>query len=84
MTLEQIVTWLLVGGIAGLLANLIVGGMRLGLLGTVVIGVIGGFIGGLVFTEMGITPPVAGMAGDIFVSFVGAVILLVILRIIRR
>jgi uncharacterized membrane protein YeaQ/YmgE (transglycosylase-associated protein family) len=49
-----------------------------------VIGIIGAFIGGWLFTTLGIATPLGGMGGTIFVAFIGAVVLLLVLRLIRR
>jgi uncharacterized membrane protein YeaQ/YmgE (transglycosylase-associated protein family) len=48
-----------------------------------VIGVVGAFIGGILFRALDIGTPFGGIAGTIFVAFVGAVVLLLALRLIR-
>lgn len=78
----DILTWLIVGLIAGVLAGLIVGGY--GLIADIVIGIVGAFIGGFLFREAGWNVPFGGLAGTIFVAFIGAVILLVVLRLFSR
>ena len=57
----DIVTWLIVGLVAGVLAGLVVGGY--GILADIVVGIIGAFIGGWLFTRMGWHAPFAGLAG---------------------
>jgi uncharacterized membrane protein YeaQ/YmgE (transglycosylase-associated protein family) len=79
----SILTWIIVGLVAGLLASLVVGG-GYGLLGDIVVGIVGAFVGSWIFTKMGWHTPFSGLAGTIFIAFIGAVVLLVILRIIRR
>ncbi|HYU32683.1 MAG TPA: GlsB/YeaQ/YmgE family stress response membrane protein [Thermoanaerobaculia bacterium] len=79
----DIVTWLIVGLVAGVLASFVAGG-GYGLLGDIVIGIIGAFVGGWLFSKLGLSTPFGGLAGTIFVAFIGAVVLLVILRLIRR
>jgi len=79
----DILTWLIVGLVAGVLASFVVGG-GFGLLGDIVIGIIGAFIGGWIFGKMGWGAPGGGLVGTIFVAFIGAVVLLLILRLIRR
>lgn len=81
--LDQLVLWIIVGGVAGLLADAVVKGPRLRLVGAVVVGIIGGFIGGWLFGLLGISAG-GSLLGDIIVSFIGAVVLLVLLRAIRR
>jgi uncharacterized membrane protein YeaQ/YmgE (transglycosylase-associated protein family) len=79
----DILTWLIVGLVAGLLASFVVKS-HYGLLGDVIVGILGAFIGGWLFGKMGWSSVFPGIAGTIFVAFIGAVILLVILRLIRR
>ncbi len=79
----DILTWLIVGLVAGLLASFVVKG-GYGLLGDIVVGILGAFIGGWIFGKMGWGTPFPGLAGVIFVAFIGAVVLLLILRLIRR
>lgn len=83
MTLEYLLMWMVVGLIAGWLASALVGG-GYGLVGDIVVGVVGAFIGGWLFRAMGIGSPFGGLAGTIFVALIGAIVLLVLLRAIRR
>lgn len=78
----DILTWLIVGLVAGVLASFVVG-RGYGLLGDIVIGIIGAFLGGWLFRQMG-WHTFGGLAGTIFVAFIGAVVLLLLLRLIRR
>ncbi|MEO8703960.1 MAG: GlsB/YeaQ/YmgE family stress response membrane protein [Kofleriaceae bacterium] len=79
----DILTWILVGLVAGVLASMVVGS-GYGIIGDIVVGIVGAFIGGFVFRSAGWHTPFAGLAGTIFVAFIGAVILLVLLRLIHR
>jgi uncharacterized membrane protein YeaQ/YmgE (transglycosylase-associated protein family) len=79
----DILTWIIVGLVAGVLASFVAGG-GYGLLGDILIGIIGAFIGGWIFRQMGWSTHFGGLAGTIFVAFIGAVVLLLILRLIRR
>lgn len=78
----DLLTWIIVGLVAGVLASLVVGSGG-GLIVDIVVGVVGAFIGGWVFRAAGWHAPFAGLAGTIFVAFIGAVILLVVLHLIR-
>ncbi|MEO7084988.1 MAG: GlsB/YeaQ/YmgE family stress response membrane protein [Gemmatimonadaceae bacterium] len=78
----DLVTWLVVGLVAGVLASFVMGG-GYGLIGDVVIGIIGAFIGGWIFRQLGASVPIGGLGGVILVAFIGAIVLLFILRIIR-
>ncbi len=77
----DILTWIIVGLVAGVLASLVVGGY--GLLADIIVGIAGAFIGTYVFQRAGWHAPWTGMAGTIFVAFVGAVILLVLLHLLH-
>ncbi len=79
-----ILTWIVVGLIAGVLASLVMGGTGYGLIGDIIIGIAGAFVGGWIFRELGTTSPFGGLPGVIFVAFIGAVVLLFALRLIRR
>jgi uncharacterized membrane protein YeaQ/YmgE (transglycosylase-associated protein family) len=80
----DILTWLVVGLVAGVLASLVMGGTGYGLVGDIVIGIAGAFVGGWIFRTLGAGVPFGGLAGVIFVAFIGAVVLLFVLRLIRR
>jgi len=79
MTGESLLVLLVVGLIAGWLASVVVGGIGQGLVGDIVVGIIGAFIGGWLFHKLAIGAP-GGMLGSIVVAFVGAVVLLIVLR----
>ncbi len=79
----DVVTWLIVGLIAGLLASFVIGGVGYGILGDIVVGIVGAVIGGWLFDRLDIAAPWGGLAGVIFVAFIGAVVLLLGLRAIR-
>lgn len=80
----DLLTWLIVGLVAGLLASLVMGGTGLGLIGDIIIGICGAFVGSWLFQRLGVAIPFGGLAGTIFVAFIGAVLLLFIIRLIRR
>jgi uncharacterized membrane protein YeaQ/YmgE (transglycosylase-associated protein family) len=73
---------LIIGGIAGLLAGLIRKGSGFGFFGNVIIGLIGGFIGNFIFSLFGIED--TNFIGSIFVSTLGAVVLLTIMSFFNR
>ena len=79
----DLLTWIIVGLIAGVLASLVMGGTGYGIIGDIVIGVVGAFVGGWLFDQLGTSAPFSGMAGTIFVAFIGAVVLLFLLRLLR-
>lgn len=83
MTVEIILLWLLIGAIAGWLAGLVVKGGGFGLLGDIAVGIVGAFIGGWLLPRLGINLGV-GLVPVIVSATIGAVVLLLILRLIRR
>ena len=79
----DVITWIIVGLVAGLLASLVMGGIGYGILGDIIIGILGAVFGGWLFAQMGWGSPFPGLAGMIFVAFIGAVVLLLIFRLLR-
>jgi uncharacterized membrane protein YeaQ/YmgE (transglycosylase-associated protein family) len=79
----DILAWIIVGLVAGVLASLVVGG-GFGIIADIVIGIVGAFVGAWLFRMLGVSSPFGGMAGTIFIAFVGAWGLLLILRAFRR
>ena len=79
-----ILSWIVVGLLAGWLAGLVVKGGGYGCIGDIIVGVIGGLLGGWIasyFFHMG--DPISGVnLPSILIAFVGAVIFVVILRLI--
>lgn len=78
----DLLTWIIVGLVAGVLASLVVGSGG-GIIIDIVVGVVGAFIGGWVFRAAGWHAPFAGLAGTIFIAFIGSLILLVVLHLVR-
>lgn len=74
---------IIVGLIAGWLAGQVMKGGGYGILVDIILGLLGGIIGGWIFGALGIWPS-GGMLGSIIVSFVGAVVLVGITRVLKR
>jgi len=83
MTVETLVTWLVIGAIAGWLASVIVRGGSAGLIGNIIVGIVGAFVGGWLFHYFGIATG-TGLFGAITGATVGAVVVLFLVRIARR
>ncbi len=83
MTIESLLIFLLIGAIAGWLAGVIVKGFGFGLVGNIVVGIVGAFVAGLLFPAIGF-----GLGGGILAAIVhatlGAVILLILIRVLKR
>jgi uncharacterized membrane protein YeaQ/YmgE (transglycosylase-associated protein family) len=79
--------WLIVGGIVGWLASLVMrtDGQQ-GILLNIVVGIVGAFLGGLIISPLvGVGTINQGVSiGSIIVSLLGAVILLAIVNLFRR
>ena len=80
---ETLLVWLIVGAIAGWLAGVIVKGGGFGLVGDIVVGVVGAFVGGWLLPRFGVHIGV-GIVAVIVSATIGAVVLLLIVRLIRR
>ena len=83
LTVDDVIVWILVGLVAGSLAGRVALGRDLGLLGDVVAGIIGAFLGGVLAQIFKIHVSIAGSSilSEIVVAFAGAVLLLLVLRV---
>ena len=79
-----ILSWIIVGLIAGFLAGQVMRGGGYGVIGDIIIGVLGGLLGGwIAFYFFHIGDPMSGInLTSILIAFAGAVVLLVILRLL--
>jgi uncharacterized membrane protein YeaQ/YmgE (transglycosylase-associated protein family) len=75
-------TWIIVGLIAGWLAGQVMKGGGYGILVDIILGILGGIVGGWVFGLLGLHA--GGLIGSIVVSFVGAVLLVWITRLVKK
>lgn len=83
MDTHGIIAWILIGGIAGWLAGLIVRGGGFGIIGDIVVGIIGAVIFGWLFGAAGLSVG-SGMIGSIVAAVIGAVILILVTRLVTR
>ena len=77
-----ILWWIVVGLIAGFLAGKVMKGGGFGMLMDIVVGIAGGILGGFVFGLLGIYT--GSLIGSIVVAFVGAVLLIWIVRQLKK
>jgi uncharacterized membrane protein YeaQ/YmgE (transglycosylase-associated protein family) len=79
-----ILAWIIVGGIAGWLASLVVEGGGMGVLADIIVGIVGAILGGLLLSLLlpGSFSLTGFNIGSLIVAFIGAVVLLLILRAI--
>ena len=76
-----IITWIVLGGLAGWVASMIAGTNRSqGIVGNIIVGIIGAFIGGFIFGLFGSSGVTGFNWGSFFVALVGAVVFLFIWR----
>lgn len=83
MDLTTIIIWLIVGGIAGWLASLIVRGAGFGIIGNIIVGIVGAVVAGWLLPQLGIVIG-AGIIGAIINAAIGAIIVLLIIVLIKR
>lgn len=73
--------WVLIGLIAGAVAGWFVPGRdRSGCLGTIVIGIVGGFLGGWIWTDLLNQNQASGFLGALLIAVLGSAIVLLIIR----
>lgn len=81
-----LLTWIVVGAIAGWLAGKVIKGRGFGLIGNILIGVVGALVGGwLASTLLKIPDAISGFnLQTILVAFAGAVVVLLVVRLLKR
>ena len=78
-----LIIWLIVGGVVGWLASIIMRtDAQQGVLLNIIVGIVGAFIGGLIFSGGTINQTLT--LTSFLVSLVGAIILLAIVNLVRR
>jgi uncharacterized membrane protein YeaQ/YmgE (transglycosylase-associated protein family) len=83
MGVGSVIAMLIVGAIAGWLAGKLVKGHGFGLAGNIVVGIVGALLAGFIFPRLGLGPA-GGTFTAIIHSTIGAVILLVLIRVAKR
>ncbi len=80
-----IISWLIVGLIAGWLTGMVMKGSGYGVVGDIVLGIIGALVGGFLASAVFGSDAVNGInAVSIIVAFLGAVIVVAIIRAVGR
>jgi uncharacterized membrane protein YeaQ/YmgE (transglycosylase-associated protein family) len=85
--LLNILLWLIVGGIIGWVASMIVGSGRQGLLLNIIVGVVGAFLAGLLLTPIFKIPTIdqgSFSFPSLMISLLGAILLLAVVNLFRR
>jgi uncharacterized membrane protein YeaQ/YmgE (transglycosylase-associated protein family) len=83
MTIVDLVVWLIIGGIAGWLAGLLVKGYGMGVVGNIIVGVIGAIIAGWLLPRIGFVI-IGGFVAAIINAMIGAVILLLVIGFFKK
>lgn len=78
----DVIIFLVIGALAGWLAGVIMKGGGFGLIGNIVVGVVGAFLGGWLLPKLGVS--ISGDFGGFITAVIGAVILLFIVRLIKK
>lgn len=78
----NIIWFLLIGGVAGWLAGLIMRGRGFGILRNIIVGIIGGIVGGWLFGALGIVG--RGITGSLITALAGAIVLLYIVSLFNK
>ncbi len=83
MDIVSIILFLVIGLAAGWLAGQIMKGRGFGLVGNLIVGIVGAFIGGFVFDVLNITIA-SELIGSLIAAVVGAIILLWIAGLVKK
>ena len=78
----SLIAFLIIGGLAGWFAGLIMRGGGFGVLGNIAIGIVGSFTGGLLFSAVGLAAH--GGIGQLIMATVGAVFLLWVVQLLKK
>jgi len=79
-----IISWIVLGAIAGWIGSLIVNKTGEGLFRDIILGIVGGVVGGWIFSAVGSTGVTGFNLWSLFVAVIGAVVLLVIYHALFR
>ncbi|GAB4345366.1 MAG: hypothetical protein OHK0038_25590 [Flammeovirgaceae bacterium] len=79
----QLLFFLIIGGVAGWLAGIILKGRGLGLIGNVIVGVLGALLGGWLIKILGITIG-GGLIGSFITAILGSILFLLLVGIIKK
>jgi len=83
--LTNIIVWIIIGGLAGWIASMIMGrDNQMGALANIVVGIIGAFIGGFLMNLLGAQGTTGFNVWSLLVAILGAVVLLAIVGAIQR
>jgi uncharacterized membrane protein YeaQ/YmgE (transglycosylase-associated protein family) len=77
--------WIIIGLLAGAIAGFFVPGReRMGCIGTMLIGIVGGLLGGWLWVNVLNQNQASGWLGALIIAVLGSILVLVIIRAVRR
>ncbi|MCX7412371.1 MAG: GlsB/YeaQ/YmgE family stress response membrane protein [Planctomycetia bacterium] len=79
----ETIWFIVIGLLAGWLAGLLMKGGGYGIIGDIIVGVLGSLVGGYLFKTLGVSLG-GGLAANLIVATVGAVVLILFLRVLKR
>jgi uncharacterized membrane protein YeaQ/YmgE (transglycosylase-associated protein family) len=89
--ISQLITWIVIGAIAGWLATLVLRNHRWSTMASIGLGLIGAIVGGILFSLFHIQMPAALEAvkltislADIIIAFIGAIVILLLASVFYR
>ena len=83
MDVQMLVIWLIIGGVAGWLAGIVMNGTGYGLVGDIIVGIVGALVAGYLFPRLGIDFG-GGIVSAIISAAIGAIILLFVAKLVKR
>ena len=81
--MNSLVYTLIIGAVSGWLAGVISSGYGFGVVGNIIIGIIGAFIGTWIFSALGVSMG-GGVVGTIITSVIGALVLLLVIGLLKK
>ena len=82
MESTSLIMFLAIGAVAGWLAGLLMKGRGFGLIGNIIVGIVGAFIGGFLANVLGLAA--TGIIGSIILATAGAAVLLFLIGLVRK
>jgi uncharacterized membrane protein YeaQ/YmgE (transglycosylase-associated protein family) len=80
----SLLAFLIIGAVAGWAAGEVMRGRGFGLVGNIIVGILGALLGGWVFSLLGLDLGDGFSIGSLITAFLGAVILLALVGMVRR
>ncbi|HUM70728.1 MAG TPA: GlsB/YeaQ/YmgE family stress response membrane protein [Chloroflexota bacterium] len=83
--LVNIILWIILGGVAGWIASMIMGrDGQMGAVANIIVGIVGALIGGVLFNLLGLPGDTGFNLWTLLVAIVGSVVLLFLVGVLRR